>query len=164
MQRSSGSVTHICYLAREDRFSANKSLPVLHFLMSRVALYIKKTLSSADCRLAQFGQCIVDFFEFGDVGFGHVGLIHEENRLILYGLASDTQDEGVLLRHAWLCPVHQWEAEDLQNTSQEIKDKGVGIGVAILLTSSDNHVLITRRADHMRTFPGVWVNYMTYFF
>ena len=36
-------------------------------------------------------------------------------------------------------------------------DRGVAVGVCVLVESSDGRVLMTRRASHMRTFPGVWV-------
>lgn len=41
--------------------------------------------------------------------------------------------------------------------SAESKSGGIKIGVAILLESCDNCVLITRRSKTMRTFPSVWV-------
>lgn len=31
------------------------------------------------------------------------------------------------------------------------------VGVAVLLESSDHRLLLTHRAEHMRTFPGIWV-------
>ena len=33
----------------------------------------------------------------------------------------------------------------------------IGVGVGVIVESQDGRVLITRRAKHMRTFPGVWV-------
>ena len=32
---------------------------------------------------------------------------------------------------------------------------GVDVGVVTILETSDTHVLLTRRAKHMRTFPGL---------
>jgi len=78
--------------------------------------------------------------------------------MVLFGLEPQDQEGGVLLRHFWRCPVQHLASADYEAIPKQVKDKGVAIGVAILLTSSDNHVLLTRRAEHMRTFPGVWVN------
>ena len=39
----------------------------------------------------------------------------------------------------------------------ETSQRGVDVGVVVILESRDREVLVTRRAAHMRTFPGVWV-------
>merc|ERR1712098_539692 len=39
----------------------------------------------------------------------------------------------------------------------EVINRGVDVGVVTILETSDSHVLLTRRAKHMRTFPGIWV-------
>jgi len=113
--------------------------------MSRVSLYLKKSFTSVESKLAQFGECIVDYFGFTGQGCGYVGLTHQDNCLTLYGLDPEKEhdSQGILLKHAWRCPVHCIDQSE-RNYTSDLTDKGVGIGVAVLLTSSDNHVLIKR--------------------
>lgn len=118
-----------------------------------VPIYLKK--SNQRHVLAQFGECIVDFFGFSEQVSGYVGLSHEKDGFLVYELENSDDPQAVLLRHAVECPVYKMT--DKTSLSIESRDKGVGMGVAILLTTSDQCVLVTRRAPHMRTFPGVWV-------
>ncbi|EDO33399.1 predicted protein, partial [Nematostella vectensis] len=62
-------------------------------------------------------------------------------------------------QHPASCPCRFLTASDLvtMSESQNPKMQGVNVGVAVVLQSSDNQVLLTRRAEHMRTFPSVWV-------
>ena len=46
---------------------------------------------------------------------------------------------------------------DIAELPQDIANRGVNVGVCAILESSDKKVLLTRRAAHMRTFPGIWV-------
>ena len=62
-----------------------------------------------------------------------------------------------LFQHAHGCPCRFLTATDIGSISNETKNQGVNVGVAVILQSSDQHVLLTRRAKHMRTFPGIWV-------
>lgn len=39
----------------------------------------------------------------------------------------------------------------------DIYNRGINSGAAVLLESCDGKILLTRRARHLRTFPGVWV-------
>lgn len=105
--------------------------------------------------LAKFGKCVVNFFGFAEKGYGYVGLSHEKEGFLIYEVNSSEDPKAVLLRHAVECPVYKITTETTY--SQESMNRGVGMGVAILLTSLDQKVLVTRRAPHMRTFPGVWV-------
>ena len=48
----------------------------------------------------------------------------------------------------------------MQNNSSQIPDNPsnrIAVGVVIVFESHDHHVLLTRRAAHMRTFPLCWV-------
>lgn len=121
--------------------------------ITRLQVYLKK--SNNQKTIANFGECIVKFFGFAEKGSGYVGLTQEKDGFVVHELTSIDDSNAILLRHASECPVYK-----MTNTaalSQETKDKGVAIGVAVLLTSLDQCVLVTRRAPHMRTFPGVWV-------
>jgi ADP-ribose pyrophosphatase YjhB (NUDIX family) len=117
-----------------------------------VPIYLKKSNQNV---LASFGECVVKFFGFADQGSGYVRLTQENDGFVINEVDSMDDPNNLLLRHASECPVYKMTNK--ASLSQESKDRGVGMGVAILLTSLDQCVLVTRRAPHMRTFPGVWV-------
>lgn len=125
----------------------------------RVQIKLKQSITSSDEIVAQFGKCIVDFFGFTEKGSGYVGFSHMNDELTLFGLGNSVNqpNQSVLMKHASLCPVFHLNQLEYETLPRELKDRGVNIGVAVLLTSADNHVLVTRRASHMRTFPGIWV-------
>lgn len=108
---------------------------------SKVTIYLKKTDDAQEV-IAEFGQCIANHFGFAEAGSGFVGLSHEDDRFTLFGLGDSPLDDprSVLLKHASLCPVYH-KKDDVQLPA-ELKEKGVGLGVAILLTSSDDFVLV----------------------
>ena len=60
-------------------------------------------------------------------------------------------------QHPPFCPVLHLSDEEYQTLPDEIKNRGVDVGVVTLVESQDGSVLMTRRSQHMRTFPGVWV-------
>ena len=39
----------------------------------------------------------------------------------------------------------------------DIASRGVDVGAAVVLESYDGFILLSRRARHLRTFPGLWV-------
>ena len=39
----------------------------------------------------------------------------------------------------------------------DIINRRVNVGVSIILETKDCKILMTKRAKHMRTFPGVWI-------
>lgn len=124
---------------------------------NRISIYLK-SVHTQEATLAQFGQCIANYFGFAEAGSGYVGITYEKDQLTIFGLKDGTvasHPQAVLLRHATVCPVHLINKSIQYPT--EVKARGVGLGVAILLTSLEGSVLVTRRAAHLRTFPGVWV-------
>lgn len=42
-------------------------------------------------------------------------------------------------------------------TPLEVQQRGVDLGVALVLQTADDRVLLTRRAKDLRVFPNVWV-------
>ena len=49
------------------------------------------------------------------------------------------------------------DQQDINDLPPEIYDRGIDVGAVVILETSDNKILLTKRAMHMRTFPGVWV-------
>jgi len=70
-------------------------------------------------------------------------------------------DNGVPFGHADECPFEELkkpENQKLYETNMvDPKIKEVRLAVTVLITSKDDHVMLTKRALHMRTFPGLWV-------
>lgn len=126
--------------------------------ISRVQVHLRRMTPSVHFSLANFGECLIDHFDFAQEGEGYVILTHEDNKIKLERASSPKPAQALLLRHAVECPVYKF-SNSTKNPycPTDLCDKGIGIGVVVLLTSSDQHVLVTRRAPHMRTFPGVWV-------
>lgn len=42
-------------------------------------------------------------------------------------------------------------------TPLDVQQRGVDVGVAVLLQTSDERVLLTRRAKELHIFPNLWV-------
>ncbi|XP_061884953.1 nucleoside diphosphate-linked moiety X motif 17 [Entelurus aequoreus] len=78
----------------------------------------------------------------------------ERNRLMV--LKDDT-DRGVPLKRAASCPIKHLSAEDAAAIPLDIQQRGVDVGVAIILQTANERVLLTRRATQLRIFPNVWV-------
>ncbi|KAK4325085.1 hypothetical protein Pmani_004241 [Petrolisthes manimaculis] len=60
-------------------------------------------------------------------------------------------------QHPPFCVGHKITEEQKDSLPLATRERGVDVGVCILVESSDGRILVTRRAPHMRTFPGVWV-------
>ena len=43
------------------------------------------------------------------------------------------------------------------NLPDDTKARGVYSAAAVLLESGDGKILLSRRGEHLRTFPGIWV-------
>ncbi|KAF2367578.1 Axonemal dynein light chain [Trinorchestia longiramus] len=90
----------------------------------------------------------------------------EANALILSEVLSSTNQTSYILQHPEFCPTrlqHQTSEGAGSSTSpgdvstNTSSSQGIAVGVSMLTQSADGKVLLTRRARHMRTFPGVWV-------
>lgn len=80
------------------------------------------------------------------------GYAYNNERLEIYPSA-----QGIKFMHPTGCPCRFLTGSDIANIPDSTRSQGVKVAVAGLLESSDGHVLLTRRAEHMRTFPCVWV-------
>lgn len=58
------------------------------------------------------------------------------------------------LQHSPECPL--WKLHECSKPVTP-QNRGIYVGVAVLVESSDSHVLMTQRSDHMRSFPRAWV-------
>ena len=83
-------------------------------------------------------------------------MVLRENKLIL-SKDSPSSASASLLTHPPFCPMHCLSPADKSLLPASTVQRGVNVGVVVILESRDGEVLVTRRAKHMRTFPGIWV-------
>nr|XP_053653026.1 nucleoside diphosphate-linked moiety X motif 17-like [Cherax quadricarinatus] len=119
---------------------------------------------------AKFGKCLLEYFGIHD-DFGRVECYIEDNIVYLQPAASSSQGKprnthtdhrnsqpmGFRFQHPPFCVAHKIKPEEKEALPPEILERGVDVGVCILLEAAERCLLMTRRAQHMRTFPGVWV-------
>ncbi|XP_060116239.1 nucleoside diphosphate-linked moiety X motif 17 isoform X2 [Heteronotia binoei] len=75
-------------------------------------------------------------------------------------LISDTEFAGstqVLLQRPPFCPIKHLSDVQAASLPVETRDRGVDVGVAILLQSACRKVLLTRRSKNLSIFPNLWV-------
>ncbi|XP_028986139.1 nucleoside diphosphate-linked moiety X motif 17 isoform X1 [Betta splendens] len=103
---------------------------------------------------AQFAQSVTGQFSDGGEDEVEVNCSLEENRFILF-----RGDEGrrIPLKRAAFCPIKHLSVTEAAAIPPDIQRRGVDVGVAILLQSANQRVLLTRRSKNLRTFPSVWV-------
>lgn len=60
-------------------------------------------------------------------------------------------------QRAQFCPFKHLSETEAASLPDDILNRGVDVGVAILLQSANERLLLTRRAASLRIFPNVWV-------
>ncbi|XP_068179837.1 nucleoside diphosphate-linked moiety X motif 17 isoform X2 [Antennarius striatus] len=118
----------------------------------RVLVYVSKD-GAAPAR-AQFVQSLVG--HFGDSGADEVEVCWslKRNQVILSG---GREGRGTLLKRPALCPMKHLSATEAAAIPLDVQQRGVDVGVAILLQTSNQRVLLTRRTKELRIFPNIWV-------
>jgi len=143
--------------------------------VNKVLVYVQKSPLSVPI-LGSFSDCIVNLISNDDSLDTRVTCELRENKLVLSPASQSnietpaghqpklaghllTQPKlaGHLLTHPSFCPVHHLTPADTALLPASVAGRGVDVGVVTVLESLDERVLLTRRAKHMRTFPGVWV-------
>ncbi|XP_029359208.1 m7GpppN-mRNA hydrolase NUDT17 [Echeneis naucrates] len=103
---------------------------------------------------APFVQSITGHFSVGGEDEVQVNCCLDKNRFILSG-----GDEGpaVPLKRPAFCPMKHLSVTEAAAIPLDIQQRGVDVGVAILLQTANQRVLLTRRAKELHIFPNVWV-------
>ncbi|XP_039214468.1 nucleoside diphosphate-linked moiety X motif 17 isoform X1 [Crotalus tigris] len=105
---------------------------------------------------ARFEQSIV----------GHCCPPHEDSGIVhcalkpLQFLVSDQEFPGstrLLLKRPPFCPIKHLTVEQRASLPTESRCQGVDVGVAVLLESANQKILLTRRARTLSLFPTAWV-------
>lgn len=78
----------------------------------------------------------------------------EKNQFTLY---RGDEGRGVRLKRPAFCPIKHLSVTEAAAIPLDVQQRGVDVGVAIILQSANQRVLLTRRAKELRIFPNVWV-------
>ncbi|XP_071107220.1 nucleoside diphosphate-linked moiety X motif 17-like [Haliotis cracherodii] len=121
----------------------------------RILVHLKKTKpEEGQAVLARFSQCILEYFGTTDLAT-HLHAEMDNNRLVV---TDDlTGKTPIKLKHPPFCPVLHLTPEDVAALPPETANRGVDVGAAVVMETGDGKVLLTRRAKHLRAFPGIWV-------
>lgn len=103
---------------------------------------------------AQFVQSLTEHFSDGGEDQVEVSCSLDRNQFILQ---RGDRGRGLPLKRPAFCPIKHLSLNEVAAIPLDIKQRGVDVGVAILLQSANQRVLLTRRAKELRIFPNVWV-------
>lgn len=120
----------------------------------RILVYLRKETSLLQC--AKFMQGITGHYASGSRDWATVNCGLDHNQFII----SDRPFSGsraVELQRPAFCPIKNLTADQAASLPEEIRGRGVDVGVAILLQSVNRRILLTRRSKELRIFPNVWV-------
>jgi ADP-ribose pyrophosphatase YjhB (NUDIX family) len=123
-------------------------------MQRRILAHVK--LGSGEFISAHFTQSIIDTFA-GKDDSATVYSALKENKFCLSDMPQFPDSHLVQIKRPSFCPIHLLNPTITSQLPLEIQDRGIDVGCALILESVDGFVLLTRRASHMRTFPGVWV-------
>lgn len=118
--------------------------------LRRVLVYVAKDRSSP--QKVPFLQSVLGLLEAADDEL-KVDFKLEQNHFILF---RDSTNQ-VPLRRPSFCPIKHLSVTEAATIPLDVRERGVDVGVAILLQSSNQRLLLTRRAKDLRIFPNVWV-------
>ncbi|KAF3692469.1 Nucleoside diphosphate-linked moiety X motif 17 [Channa argus] len=118
----------------------------------RILVYVCK--EGAAPHQAQFVQSVTGQFSSSGEDEVEVNCSLEKNKFILF---RGDKGQGVTLKRAAFCPIKHMSITEAAAIPLDIKQRGVDVGVAILLQTANQRVLLTRRAKELRIFPNVWV-------
>lgn len=117
-------------------------------------MHLSRDKSVPQC--AKFVQSITDHFARNSLDdHVRVNCSLENNRFVLY----DTGEKGcqTQLTRARFCPFKHLTDTGAAALPDDILNRGVDVGVAVLLQTANQRLLLTRRAANLRIFPNVWV-------
>lgn len=120
----------------------------------RILVYLSKDTSLLQC--ARFVQGITGQFSSNHEDKAVVNCGLDQNRFVI----SDRPFSGssaVRLQRPRFCPIKNLNPDQAARLPEQIRGRGVDVGVAILLQTANKKVLLTRRTKTLNIFPNVWV-------
>ncbi|KAG5856492.1 hypothetical protein ANANG_G00008520 [Anguilla anguilla] len=121
----------------------------------KILVHLSKESSVPQC--ARFVQSITGHFAGCLDDQVKVSCSLENNRFLLFGHENGKEGTEVPLKRASFCPFKLLSNTEAAALPADVVSRGVDVGVAVLLQSVDQKVLLTRRAANLRIFPNVWV-------
>uniref|UniRef100_A0A1A7WID1 m7GpppN-mRNA hydrolase NUDT17 n=1 Tax=Iconisemion striatum TaxID=60296 RepID=A0A1A7WID1_9TELE len=118
----------------------------------RILVYICRDRAAP--QQAPFLQSVTGFFSDGGEDEVEVSCSLEKNQFIL---SEGNRGHRIRLKRASFCPIKHLSASESAAIPLDVQQRGVDVGVAILLQTVNQRVLLTQRAKHLRIFPNVWV-------
>ncbi|XP_047455501.1 nucleoside diphosphate-linked moiety X motif 17 isoform X2 [Mugil cephalus] len=120
--------------------------------MRRILVYVRK--DGASPRRAQFIQSLTSLFCDGGDDEVEVSCFLDRDKFIVHRGDGETR---VHLKRPAFCPIKHLSVTEAAAIPLDVRQRGVDVGVAILLQTANQRVLLTRRAKELRIFPNVWV-------
>ncbi|XP_061574074.1 nucleoside diphosphate-linked moiety X motif 17 [Cololabis saira] len=124
----------------------------------RILVYVSRDRAAP--QPAHFVQSVTGLFADGGEDEVEVSCCLDQNRFLLSGGPGPPGGPAgprVPLKRAASCPIQHLSPEDAAAVPPETRARGVDVGVAVLLQTAGQRLLLTRRARDLRIFPGVWV-------
>ncbi|KAJ8398482.1 hypothetical protein AAFF_G00427370 [Aldrovandia affinis] len=121
----------------------------------KVLVHLSKESSVPQC--ARFVQSITGHFTGCQDDHVKVSCSLENNRFLLFGHENGKEGTEVSLKRASFCPFKFLSNSEAATLPLDVVSRGVDVGVAVLLQSINQKVLLTRRAANLRIAPNVWV-------
>lgn len=118
----------------------------------KILVHLSRENAAPQC--ARFVQSITGHFVGSVEDQATVSCSLENNRFIL---CDRMCDGGVPLKRASFCPIKYLSHSEADSLPPDTLNRGVDVGVAVLLQSANQRLLLTRRASSLRIFPNVWV-------
>uniref|UniRef100_A0A3P9KL17 m7GpppN-mRNA hydrolase NUDT17 n=1 Tax=Oryzias latipes TaxID=8090 RepID=A0A3P9KL17_ORYLA len=118
----------------------------------RVLVYVWKECGAP--QQASFLQSLTAHFSDGEDEEVQVSCSLQRNQFLL-----SRGDEGhrVPLKRASFCPIKHLSPAEAAAVPPDVRQRGVDVGVSVVLQTADRRLLLTRRAKELRIFPNVWV-------
>ncbi|XP_019124024.1 nucleoside diphosphate-linked moiety X motif 17 isoform X2 [Larimichthys crocea] len=120
--------------------------------VSRILVHICKERAAP--QRAHFVQSVTGHFSDGGADLVEVSCSLEKNQFIVY---RPDQGRGIPLKRPAFCPIKHLSVTEVAAIPLDIQQRGIDVGVAIILQTANEKVLLTRRAKELRIFPNVWV-------
>ncbi|KAM3615270.1 uncharacterized protein V6R79_025763 [Siganus canaliculatus] len=118
----------------------------------RILVYVWK--QGASPQRAPFVQSVTGFFGDGAADEVEVEFSLQQNQFIL---SPGGRGGSVPLKRPAFCPIKHLSVTEAAAIPLDVQQRGIDVGVAILLQTANQRVLLTRRAKELRIFPNVWV-------
>ncbi|XP_021368424.1 nucleoside diphosphate-linked moiety X motif 17-like isoform X2 [Mizuhopecten yessoensis] len=124
----------------------------------RILVYLKRKGHDHTPTIAKFTQSVLDcFVEDKSINQSEVFVELVDNHLIVTDDKLESRHNSIKIRRPSFCPIHNLRKDDIGALPEDILNRGIDVGAAVILESADNKILLTRRSKSLRTFPGIWV-------